>query len=217
MEKKTEGRTFASSIRGEFLQHYQNGTLRYLYRGIRCLKNPIDLAIYLKLIWDLKPKTIIEIGSKDGGSALLWSDITRIYRLDCQVYSLDIEPPSLPIAAAVTFAQGDVHNLGPVFDELGLAHAPHPWLVTEDSAHSFSGCLAALRFLAGAMRPGDVLVMEDGNLAEIGLEERYDGGPSRAIATFMDEQPETYAIMPEYCDMFGPNATYNPNGYLRRL
>jgi cephalosporin hydroxylase len=210
-------RPFESSIRGPFLKHYQAGTLRYSYRGRRCIKSPIDLAIYLKLIWDLKPRTIIEVGSKEGGSALFWADIARIYGLGCHVYSLDLEPPDLDDKAAITFARGDVHELGATFDELDLWRAPRPWLVTEDSAHTFRGCLAALRFLATALQRDDVLVMEDGNVAELGLADRYDGGPSRAIATFMDEQPGAFAIMTEYCDMFGPNATYNPNGYLRRI
>jgi cephalosporin hydroxylase len=41
---------------------------RYTYRGVPMLKNPFDLALYLLLLWRLKPRTVIEIGSKSGGS-----------------------------------------------------------------------------------------------------------------------------------------------------
>ena len=34
------------------------------------LKNPFDLALYLLLLRRLKPRTVIEIGSKSGGSGL---------------------------------------------------------------------------------------------------------------------------------------------------
>ena len=43
---------------------------RYTYRGVPMLKNPFDLALYLLLLRRLKPRTVIEIGSKSGGSGL---------------------------------------------------------------------------------------------------------------------------------------------------
>jgi cephalosporin hydroxylase len=48
-------RNFKTAFSPEFLPAFQAGTLAYTYRGITCLKNPIDLAIYTKLIWDLRP------------------------------------------------------------------------------------------------------------------------------------------------------------------
>ncbi len=210
-------RWFGSSIRAPFLRGYQEGVLRYAYRGIDCLKPPIDVAIYLRALWDLKPRTIIEIGSKAGGSALMWADIATMYGLGAHVYSIDLVPPADVADERVTFLQGDVNDLGPVFGAAGILNAPRPWLVTEDSAHTYAGCRAALKYLAGVMQPGDVLVMEDGNLAELNLEDRYDGGPSRALFEFLAAAPGCYEVMTELCDMFGPNATSNPNGYLRKL
>ena len=67
------------------------------------------------------------------------------------------------------------------------------------------------------MRTGDVLVVEDGVIDDLGLTEPYDGGPNRAVAEFVAASPRTFRVMEEYCDMFGTNATYNPNGYLVRL
>ena len=209
-------RPFESSIRGEFLEHYQNGVLRYTYRGVPCLKSPIDVAIYLKLVWDVKPRTVIEVGTKAGGSAVLWADILAIYSLPAHVYSIDLERPAGMTDKRISFLQGDVRDLAPAFHRAGITAAPRPWLVTEDSAHTYDGCRAALHYLSTVMASGDVLVMEDGILAELGLKERYQGGPSRAIAEFMTEQPGEFEILRHYCDLFGPNATYNPNGYLRK-
>jgi cephalosporin hydroxylase len=208
-------RPFESSIRGEFLKHYQRGVLGYTYRGVPCFKSPIDLAIYLKLIWELKPRTIIEVGTKAGGSALLWADILAIYGFSAHVYSIDLDPARIA-DERISFLAGDVHDLLSAFDRNGIMAAPRPWLVTEDSAHTYDGCLAALRYLSTVMAAGDVLVMEDGNLAELGLEERYQGGPSRAIAEFMTHDPGRFEVLSSLCDLFGPNATYNPNGYLRK-
>lgn len=44
------------------------------YRGSILLKTPFDLALYPKLIWELQPRTILELGSYQGGSGLWFSD-----------------------------------------------------------------------------------------------------------------------------------------------
>lgn len=208
-------RSFKTAFQQPFLDHYQNGALQYHYRGTPCLKSPIDLSIYTRLLWDLKPRTIIEVGSKHGGSALFLADMAQAFGLEAHVYSIDLKKPAID-DARITFLQGDVNNLEKSFASHGLSECPHPWFVSEDSAHTYSGCLAALRVLAREMLPGDMLAMEDGVLDEMGLSERYDGGPNRAINEFFDMSPDTFEIATELCDMFGQNATYNPNGYLRK-
>jgi hypothetical protein len=35
------------------------------------------------------------------------------------------------------------------------------------------------------MSPGDVLVIEDGGLDELGLSEQHHGGPNRALSEFL--------------------------------
>ena len=67
------------------------------------------------------------------------------------------------------------------------------------------------------MRAGDVLVVEDGAIDDLGLADAYNGGPNRAVAEFMAASPRTFRVLQEYCDMFGTNAIYNPNGYLMRF
>jgi cephalosporin hydroxylase len=76
--------------------------------------------------------------------------------------------------------------------------------------------MAALRFFAERLMPGEWMAMEDGVLDELGMGEKYQGGPNRAIAEFFRDYPGVFEIGAQYCDMFGPNATFNPNGYLRR-
>lgn len=209
-------RSFTSSLRGSFLRGYQSGVMRYTYKDVPCLRSPIDLAIQLKLLWELGPKTIVEIGSKAGGTAMLLADMASVYGLDARVVSIDLTPPSPPPTDRVTFIRGDVRDLGTSLGAL-TGELEHPWLVIEDSAHTFEGCTAALRFFASTMFGGDVLILEDGIVDRLGRSRRYAGGPSRAIRTFLEEMPGIFEIATDLCDMFGPNATYNPNGYLRRV
>lgn len=209
-------RDFRTSFNPDLLNGIQTGTLSYRYKDIPCLKNPLDIAIYLRLLWLEKPKTLIEIGTKYGGSALLFSDLSKIMNLGCEIVSIDIHPPPELEFDRVRFIQGDILKIEEVFEQNQLASLPRPWLIVEDSAHTFSACTHALKYFAAHMQTGELLVMEDGILTELGLAERYDGGPSRAIEEFLAENPGSFDIETDYCDMFGYNTTYNPNGYLRR-
>jgi cephalosporin hydroxylase len=211
---ETAVREFATFFKPGQLEAYHQGTLNYHYRGIPCLKSPLDLAIYQTLMWDAKPRTIFEIGSKAGGSALFFRDVMRSFGLDGSVVSIDLNPPQLA-SEEVLFCQGDVHDLAVPFQKNDLHSRPRPWLVIEDSAHTFAACRAALQFFAKNLQTGEYLVIEDGVLDDLGWSERYDGGPNRAIAQFLKDQPGVFEIT-GYCDMFGRNATFNPNGYLRK-
>ncbi|MBE9640904.1 CmcI family methyltransferase [Salipiger mangrovisoli] len=210
-------RSFTTAFTKPMLKGYQAGVMGYTYKGVRCLKSPIDIAIYLRLLWELKPRLILEVGSHSGGSALLFADLAEIMGLEARIISVDLNIPEGVRDDRITFLQGDVMDLGPVLDACRLDEIPHPWFVTEDSAHSHAGCLAALAEFSARMQPGDILAMEDGVLDDLGISERYDGGPNRALGEYLAAHPGVFEIAEDLCDMFGPNATYNPNGYLRKL
>jgi cephalosporin hydroxylase len=207
-------RTFKTAFDPMFLANYQEGVMRFKYRGIECLKSPIDLAIYSRLIWDLRPGSIIELGSNKGGSALWLADTMSAYNLPGRVISIDVQPPTFPPHERLRFLEGDVSTLGLALTEPFLASLPRPLLMIDDSSHLYGHVLAVLDFAEGHLSIGDFLVIEDGNLDELGLSEQFNGGPNRAIREFL-ERSSRFEIATEYCDMFGTNATYNPNGYLR--
>lgn len=210
-------RSFQTAFPPPLLETYQKGVMAYTYRGVRCLKSPVDMALYMKLLWDLKPKLVLEIGSHSGGSALLLADLLSSFGLQTPVISIDLEIPKGVQDDRIRFLQGNIEHLEDVMAEHDLASYPHPWFVTEDSAHSYSGCMTAMRVFRDHMEPGDILAIEDGILDELGLSARYDGGPNRAIEDFLSAHPDQFRVMTELCDMFGTNLTYNPNGYLCKL
>lgn len=210
-------RSFQTAFPPPLLETYQKGVMAYTYKGVRCLKSPVDMALYMKLLWDLKPNLVLEIGSHSGGSALLLADLLSCFGLETPVISIDLKIPEGVQDDRVRFLEGNIEQLEEVIAVHDLARYSHPWFVTEDSAHSYSGCMTALRVFRDLMKPGDVLAVEDGILDELGLSARYDGGPNRAIADFLEAHPDEFRIMTELCDAFGPNLTYNPNGYLCKL
>ena len=81
----TGRRRWSGDIPFDLHHTIQAGTIDYTYRGVACLKHPMELALYTLLVWNTKPRSIIEIGSKAGGSALWFSDLQRIYEIDGRV------------------------------------------------------------------------------------------------------------------------------------
>ena len=198
------------------LRKIQRGVMKYSYRGASMLKNPFDLAIYLLLLDRLKPRTIVEIGSAYGGSGKFFADQSKVLGLTTMVFSFDIVPVLNADTDNLRFLAADIHNLkGSILPEL-LGNAPRPWLVVEDGPHTYEGSLAALEFFDEFLEPGDYIVVEDGNLLDLGHFELRNG-PSRAIHRFLRERAQKYAIDRELCDFFGRNVTWNKDGYLKRI
>lgn len=62
------------------------------WRGVRVIKQPGDLIQYHEVIWDNKPRWIVEAGTKFGGSALFFQDMLDIVGEGGQVITIDIDP-----------------------------------------------------------------------------------------------------------------------------
>ena len=204
-----------SSLSTRDLRTIQTGSFRYEYEGMECLKNPFDLALYMMLMSRERPRTIVEIGSYQGGSAIWLAAQARALNLQAHIYSLDLDAVTGVSDDDITFLGGDIHDLESSDLPRLLADCPRPLLVIEDGPHTFRGCSAALDFFHPLMRAGEFLIVEDGILKDL----RYwhlDDGPNRAIAAFLEEHPDDYRIADEYCHFYGHNVTWNTNGYLQR-
>ena len=177
---EAQGRPFASSLPSAVLDQIQAGTLNSVYRGVPCLSDPLDLALYLQLLSRLRPMTVIEIGTKFGGSALWFADMLTADRgAGIQVVSVDIEPLAGFLDERIAFLQGDAAHLAATLRPERLAALPKPWLVVEDSSHRFQDAIAVLEFFHQYLAAGDYVVVEDGVLDQFGdpLYERYANGP----------------------------------------
>jgi cephalosporin hydroxylase len=191
------------------------GMLKLRYRGVPMFKTPFDVAIYMQLFSKGKPKSILEIGSHRGASALFFADMLRMKVPEGRVVSVDLELPPFARDERVTFLKGDARKLEEVFTPELLASLPHPWMVSEDSAHTYETTIAVLNFFRDKLEVGDYIVVEDGGATD--MAKTYpDGGPNRAVHEFLSLD-DRYEPDPDLCDMFGYNATGHPNGYLRRV
>jgi hypothetical protein len=168
------------------------GAPRFLqWRGLPLMKTVFDFAIYPQLLAELRPRTIFEIGSGSGASALWLADHAALLNLACHVHSVDLVPvkESHP---GVTFYAGDCSHPELLFDAALLVAAPHPWLVVEDAHYNVAAVLAHFH---GFLRKGDYLYVEDSEI------KRDD------IRRFLSGREDRYVVDTRFTDFFGRNAT----------
>ncbi len=216
--EEVRGRSFRPALPPDALAAIQAGVLVTRYRGVALYKDPFSLALYQGVLGELRPGTIIEIGAKHGGSALWFADQMAAQGLTPRVLSLDIEAPPELSDPRITFVQGDALALGEVLTAEVLDALPRPWIVVEDSAHTQDTTTAALEFFDAYLAPGDLIVVEDGVLADLPdpFYARYEDGPNRAVEAFLTTHGDRYEIDADLCDRYGHNVTWAPNGWLRR-
>jgi len=77
LPKLPNRRKWRTALSNALLWSCQGGTLTYQYRDIPMLKQAFEVALYMRLIWETKPGTIIEIGSHSGGAAVWMSDLLK--------------------------------------------------------------------------------------------------------------------------------------------
>ncbi|MFQ5772930.1 MAG: CmcI family methyltransferase [Kiloniellaceae bacterium] len=160
------------------------------WRGLPLFKTAFDFAVYPMLLWDLRPRTVVELGSGSGASAVWLAELMALFG-GGHVYSLDLKRPDVR-HDAVTFLEGDCGEIETALDAEFLRALPHPWLAIEDAHVNVHGVLAHLH---AHLAPGDYLIVEDS------LEKRAD------IGRFLSERPGAYKVDTRYTDFFGRNAT----------
>lgn len=204
------------------LNSIQAGALGTRYKGVAFLKSPFDIALYTRLLDELRPGTVIEVGANEGGSALWFADMMGVFGLPRRVVSVDLPEVVSRItvkAEGITFLPGNALQLGEVLTDAVLAGLPRPWLVVEDSAHLRETSLATLEFFHRHLRTGDHIVIEDGVI--LFLEEPaykvLENGPVHALDEFLRQHSDAYQVRRDFCDAYGRNVTWNPNGWLKRL
>ena len=184
------------------------------YRGIKAIKCPFDYVMYQMLIWDLKPDLILEIGTNKGGTALYFADLLDLIGKG-EIHTIDIEKdqsdPILKTHPRIkTFVEGYQGY------DLSLAKGFNTILVIEDGSHTYEDTIAAVKKFAPLVSLQSYLIVEDGIIDELKLTKKYNGGPLKAIDEFLAGN-DAFIIDQKWCNMFGINATFNVDGFLKRI
>lgn len=190
------------------------GHQKITYKGIKAIRCPFDYVIFQMILHEVRPDLIIEIGTNNGGSAVYLSDLMDSFNIEGEIHSIDINDD----AKENIKGYDRIHLFTDGWEnyDLSITEKFKKILVIEDAAHTYSCTLGAIEKFAGVVSKDSYLIVEDGIVDDLGIRDKFEGGPLRALREFLPKHPE-FAVDKRWCDMFGKNATFNVNGYLKKI
>ena len=195
--------------------YYDTGVWKRLsYRGVRTLKNPLDMWNYQEIIAEHGIEWVLETGTRHGGSALFFADLLEARRAAGVVISVDVDHTALQIAAhpRIRLLKGDSASLEiqTAIQEL-LPRQRAPMFVILDSDHTKAHVLRELAAYVPFMQRGDYLVVEDSCVNGHPVRPDFGPGPMEAIEEFLATHPGQLQGDPAREGKFG--CTFAPRGY----
>jgi len=194
-----------------------------------------DLVRMQRMVHELRPKWIVETGTKFGGSAIYWASILHALGLtDSRVITLDLmEQPDAIKAFATHFLRDYVsaYVLGDAADPVNvkkveeiISKNPGPTLVFLDDNHNRDHVLSELRQYSKFVTENSLIVVadtvyEDLDGTPVGKSnEKYPdvavSNPRAAIRMFLEEN-SNFEIDMSFTGSGGPSLF--PDGFLRRI
>jgi len=164
-------------------------------------KSVYDIALFPMLIHEIRPATIIEIGSGEGTSAIWFADLLLNSAVEAMVYSFDLYPPRVE-HPRVEFKSGDSRRPHTTWPTQWLKALPHPWLVVDDAHQNLDGVLA---HFGRHFVEGDYLVVED----------CAEGQARRLLKEWLHDCGDGCKVDAKYVDFFGENLTGAPDAFIR--
>lgn len=186
--------------------------------GIQTSQNPNDAWITQEILVEQKPDILVEAGTKNGGSALIWAMIMREVNPNSRVITIDIVDKTAKARELPLFKERIDFLLGSstdprIVDEVRRRVAGKSVLVLLDSDHSRRHVLAEMQAYAPIVTPGSYLIVQDGILSGHPVKDEMAGGPWEAIDEFLTVNREFQPDRERERLMF----TYCPRGYLKRI
>jgi len=165
------------------------------------------------IICEVKPDLVIEIGTKIGGGAFYIADLLDVIG-NGVVHTIDIVDLVDPVVkkhSRIKFFTEGWENY-----DINITKNFSKILVIEDASHLYEDTLNVLHKFSSVVSIDSYFIIEDGIINKLGFEKNFNGGPLKAIREFLPNHPE-FVVDRRWCDMFGTNATFNVNGYLKKI
>ncbi len=190
---------------------------RLSYRGVRTLKNPLDMWNYQEIIAEHGIDWVVETGTRHGGSALFFADLLAARGASGFVISVDIDHASLQVGPhpRLKLLRGDSAAPEVVSAVQALLPAQRaPMFLILDSDHRAPHVLRELEAYVPLLRLGDYLVVEDGVVNGHPVRPDFGPGPMEAVEEFLRAHPAALAADTAREEKFG--CTFAPRGYYRK-
>jgi cephalosporin hydroxylase len=199
------------------LNSIYDGTFKVTYRGVPAYRCPFDYLIYQMLIFEVKPDLVIEIGTNFGGSTLYLSDLLKLGNHYGVVHSIDITSKKTSAFSSLFLDTGNVYLFADGWQnyDIDLTKQYKKILVIDDGSHHYQDILGAWQKFSPLVLVGSYYIIEDGVIEDLGMSLKYNGGPLKAIREILPL--DGWIVDRRFCDLFGKNATFNVDGYLKRV
>jgi cephalosporin hydroxylase len=220
------------------LQGHAKGFLReslkslYSYNfswlGRPVIQYPQDLLALQEIIWETKPRLIVETGVAHGGTSVFFASMLEMLGGDGLVLSIDIDirahnRPLIsqhPMAKRIRLLECSSLDKTALGEARGLAGKGGPVMVVLDSNHAHDHVLAEMRAYSGLVTPGCYLAVFDGVVEEFpdlfedhGRPWGPGNNPLTAIRQFLSEDA---SFQVDWDILNKLLITAAPEGYLRK-
>lgn len=213
---------------GWSLCYYYN----FSWFGHPILQMPEDLLRFQEVIYQVRPKAIIETGVFQGGSLLFYATLLEAMG-GGRVVGIDLAiPPEVRESLCahrfghrISLLKGDSTDPKIVTEAQKLVAGLEPVMVILDSGHTRVHVARELDAYSPLVTEGSYIVVADGIMRDLtdvphGSPEWKDDNPLSAANDFIARHPEFRQESPQWSFHFGPiteNVTYCPGGWLRRI
>jgi len=187
--------------------HTRKGKDKILYRGVRVIKNPMDLWNYQELIEEHDIHWVIETGTCNGGSALFLADVLKNRDAKGKVYTIDrskgkMDPkvknnPYLVLMPGKSSVDPErVKSVQEIFKDV-----KEKIFLVLDSDHKETHVEAELKAYIPILKSGDYVVVED----------THAPGPRIGLANYLKNH---HSLIHDEKRNTNFGLTYAPKGYL---
>lgn len=201
--------------------YYNEDSWRHAkWLGIHAAQNPNDAWAIQEIICEVKPDFIVEAGTLNGGSALLWATVLEQVNPDGRIITIDIEDGINDAKQVPIFQRKVDFLLGSSTDPEILAQIAervkdHRTLVILDSDHRKEHVLKELKAYGPMVSPGSYLIVQDTNRAgyPLSIGDANGQGPMEAVEEFLVNNEQFKPDRSREKFVF----TEQPKGFLRRV
>jgi len=207
-------------ISDEYHNYFEKSRLweTITWMGVPMWKLPNDAMIIQEIIWETEPDVIIETGTGQGGSALFYASILKLFDNQGRVVTIDKEKKVDFSSMWFPWWDSIIQIIGSSIDfdvvsEVEKYCKNFSTMVILDSFHSYNHVVRELEIYSQYVSQGNYLIVEDTHVSGHPVEWEYDKGPYEAVQDFLFVN-DSFEVDP-YRERLG--MTFNPSGYLRRL
>jgi len=143
-----------------FIRFLSQGVSQSLqYHGCALLKSVFDIGIEQTIISEIRPRSIIELGTGTGASALWYRDQLAGLYDDYRIITIDKREPKVK-HQEIEYITGDLADIRKLLSVQEVRELPKPLLVVED-AHVHVEML--VNYFSEVIDSGDYIIIEDGD------------------------------------------------------